>query len=153
MFKKLTGSLFQLCLVFLVIMVVSTPALAKDEWLQFSAKEAKTSPLGVEKLKPEIKFYMKGESHPKVLKQMGEFKSNKRSNAFGKSGQTACDTAFISALKAFQDRAEKEGGNAVIDIYTITKNQKFESAEQYNCLKGGFSANVALMGTVVKIAE
>jgi len=131
----------------------ATPILAKDNWHQFSATDAQVSELGKNSLKPGIKLYMKGEKHGKVVKRMGEYKSNKRSNAFAKSAQTACDRAFISALMALQDRAEKEGGNAVIDIYTITKDQKFESAEEYSCIKGGFVANVALMGTVAQLAE
>ena len=136
----------------ITLMFVATPVLAKDTWHQFSAKEAQASTLGKDKLNPSIKLFLKGEKHAKVIKNIGEFKSNKRSNAFGKSAQAACDTAFISALMSLQDRAEKEGGNAVVDIYTITKDKKFESAEQYSCIKGALITNVALMGTVVKLA-
>lgn len=132
---------------------VATPALAKDDWHQFSAKDAQASALGKDSLKPEVKLFMKGEKHAKVLKRLGEFKSNKRGNAFGKSAQEACDRTFISALIALQERAAKEGGNAVIDIYTITRDQKFESVDQYSCIKGGMVANVALMGTVAELAE
>jgi hypothetical protein len=144
---------FAMLLVLFSLVTAATPVLAKDNWHQFSAGDAQLSPLGKEKLKPGIKLYMLGEKHAKVLKRLGEFKSNKRSNAFGKSAQNACDRTFISALMALQDRAVREGGNAVIDIYTITKNQKFESAEQYSCIKGGFVTNVALMGTVAELAE
>ena len=135
------------------LVTAATPAVAKDAWHQLSARDAQVSPLGKEKLKPGIRLYMKGQAHAKVLKQFGEFKANKRSNGFGKSAQVACDTAFISALMSLQARAEKEGGNAVIDIYTITKNKTFESAEQYSCIKGGFVTNVALMGKVVALAD
>lgn len=138
---------------FITLMVIATPALAKDAWHQFSAKEAQASKLGKDKLNPDIKLFMKGEKHAKVIKKMGEYKANKRSNAFGKSAQATCDTSFLSALITLQDRAVKEGGNAVIDIYTITKDKKFESAEQYSCLKGGVVSNVALMGTVVQLAK
>jgi len=135
------------------LVIFASPVLAKDAWHQFSAKEAQTSSLGKDKLKTGIKLFMKGEKHAKVVKKIGEFKANKRSNGFGKSAQAACDTAFISALISLQSRAEKEGGNAVVDIYTITKDKKFESVEQYSCIKGAFVTNVALMGTVVKLAE
>jgi len=135
------------------LVIFASPVLAKDAWHQFSAKEAQTSSLGKDKLKTDIKLFMKGEKHAKVVKKIGEFKANKRSNGFGKSAQAACDTAFISALISLQSRAEKEGGNAVVDIYTITKDKKFESVEQYSCIKGAFVTNVALMGTVVKLAE
>jgi hypothetical protein len=137
----------------ITLSVTAPPALAADVWHQFSAQAAQNSQLGKDKLRPGIKLFMKGEKHAKILKQFGEFKSNKRSNGFGKSAQGACDTAFLSALIALQDRAVKEGGNAVIDIYTITKDKPFASAEQYSCIKGGFVTNVALMGTVVSLAE
>ena len=132
---------------------IATPALAKDTWHQFSARDAQIGDLGKKSLKPDIKLYMKGEKHGKVIKQLGEFKSNKRSNGFGKPARIACDRAFISALMSLQDRAAKEGGNAVIDIYSITKDKTFESAEEYSCIKGGFISNVALMGTVAELAE
>jgi len=144
------------CIVLLglfAVVSIATPVLAKDTWHQFSASEAQSSELGKDKLNPDIKLFMKGQKHAKVLKKIGEFKANKRSNAFGKSAQAACDTAFISALMSLQSRAEKENGNAVINIYTITKNKKFESAEQYSCIKGSIITNVALMGTVVKLAK
>ncbi|MEE4254770.1 MAG: hypothetical protein V2I50_12085 [Desulfuromusa sp.] len=126
---------------------------AADSWHQFSAQDAISSPLGSDKLRPEISLYMKGQKHPAVLKKLGEYKANKRTNGFGKSAQQVCERAFVSALMALQDRASREGGNAVIDIYTITKNEKFESATEYSCIKGGIVGNVALMGTVAKIAE
>lgn len=144
------------CVVLLSIFVLallSIPAQAKDAWYQFSAKDAQVSELGKEKLATDIKLFMKGEKHAKVLKQLGEYKSNKRSNGFGYSAQASCDRAFISALISLQDRARKEGGNAVIDIYTITKDKKFESAEEYSCIKGALVTNVALMGTVAVLPE
>jgi len=137
--------------VLFLLLSTATPTLAADSWHQFSAQEAQASQLGKEKLNPDIRLYMMGEQHTKVLKELGSYKSNKRTNSIGKSDQIACDTAFLSALIALQDRAVKEGGNAVADIYSITKNKKVESAEQYSCVKGAFVTNVALMGTVVKL--
>ncbi len=147
--KIISGSM----LVLFCLATVATPVFAKDNWHKLSVKEAINSDLGKEKLNSDIKFYMKGQKHPKVKKKFGEYKANKRTNGFGKSAQQACGRAFVSALMAFQDRAVREGGNAVIDIYTITKDKKFESAEEYSCIKGGFTTNVALKGTVVTIAK
>lgn len=140
-------------LVFFCLGAMTMPVLAKDNWHQLSAEDAKNSALGKDKLRPEIKLYMKGQAHPKVIKTLGEYKANKRTNGFGKSAQQACDRAFVSALMALQDRAVREGGNAVIDIYTITKDKTYESAEKYSCIKGGFVTNVALMGTVANVAK
>ncbi|HEY5674210.1 MAG TPA: hypothetical protein VIR78_10925 [Malonomonas sp.] len=141
-------------IVVLFALVLAAPqAFAADAWHQFSAKQAQSSQLGKDKLNPDIKLFMKGEGHAKIIKSYGEFKTNQRSNGFGKSAEVACEKAFISALIALQGRAVKEGGNAVVDIYTITKDKVFESAEEYSCIKGGFVTNVALKGTVVTLAE
>jgi len=96
---------------------------------------------------------MKGQKNPGVAQKYGEFQSNKRSNAFGKSKDIACQMAFLSAIIALQERAVREGGNAVIDIYsnTNTKNKVYESAEKFNCISGAVTANVSLKGTVVKL--
>ena len=126
---------------------------AADQWHEFPAAAAIKSPLGQEKLLPNIQVFMKGQSHPGIVKKFGEFKTNQRSSKFGKSAQEACDTTFLSGLIALQKRAEREGGNAVVDIYTITKNQKYESPKNYKCIAGSMISNVALMGTVVKLGK
>ncbi len=135
------------------LLFCAPPVHAADHWYELPADQAIQSPLGQEKLLPGIKLFMKGQSHPGVAKKLGEFKSNQRSNKFGKSAQEACDRAFVSALISLQQRAEREGGNAVIDIYTITKNQRYESPEKYRCITGFAVSNVALMGTVVKLGH
>jgi len=141
-------------LVFAAAILFYAPSVhAADQWFEFPAAQAITSPLGQEKLLPNIPVFMKGQSHPGVVKKFGEFKSNQRSSKFGKSVQEACDTAFLSGLIALQKRAEREGGNAVVDIYTITKNQKYESPKNYKCIAGSMISNVALMGTVVKLGK
>ncbi len=94
---------------------------------------------------------MKGQSHPAVERKIGEYKSNKRSNAFWKNKEVACETAFLSALIALQERAISEGGNGVVDIYSLTNYRRYESTDKYNCLAGNMIANVVLMGTVVKL--
>ena len=49
-------------------------ALAADQWHELSVQDALDSSLGQEKLRPDISIYMKGQSHPKVLKKLGELK-------------------------------------------------------------------------------
>ena len=73
-------------------------------------------------------------------------------HAFGKAKTDACNRVFISAIIALQKRAQAEGGNAVIDVQSNTKDQPLESATQFRCAAGTMVANVALKGTVVKLA-
>jgi len=106
-----------------------------------------------DKLDSGIKIYMMGQSVPGLQKRYGSYKSNKRSNAGGKTSQDACDVAFISALIALQQRADREGGNAVVDIYSLTKDKKMQSSENYSCNAGGMMVNVVLMGTVARVGK
>ncbi|PLX82650.1 MAG: hypothetical protein C0614_06015 [Desulfuromonas sp.] len=96
---------------------------------------------------------MKGQKRPSASGETREFTANKRANKFGKSAEEACQNAFISALLTFQQRADKEGRNTVIDLYSVTKDKRFESADQYSCLVGGIMANVALRGKVANIGK
>lgn len=137
----------------LAVPAAATFASAQDERHELPVKHALNSEVGKAKLVKGVKVFMKGQGHPGVAKRYREFKSNKRSNALGKSDQNACDVAFLSALIALQQRAEREGGNAVIDIYSVTKDQKYQSADSYACVSGSMIANVALRGTVVRLGK
>lgn len=136
-----------------IALMFSARTQAADTWHQFPAQKAIDSAMGKEKLLPDIRLFMKGQKHPAIEKKIGEFKTNKRTNAFGKDDEPTCEVAFLSALISLQERAQKQGGNAVIDIYSITKDKKYESPDSYSCLTGTLIGNVALMGTVVKLRE
>jgi uncharacterized protein YbjQ (UPF0145 family) len=82
---------------------------------------------------------------------MGEFATNKKTNAFGKSDLEACQHVFLSAVIELQERARKEGGNAVINIKSNYKNEVRESATEFTCGAGAVIAGVALTGEVVTL--
>ena len=128
----------------------TAPVFGEDTWEYFSVKDAINSPLAQEKLDPEITFHMKGEQHPAVNDVTPEYTANQRSRKFGRSVEEACRVAFISSLISFQQRAYKEDADTVIDLYSITKDKRFESTDQYSCLVGSMVANVALRGKVGK---
>ena len=81
--------------------------------------------------------------------RLGEWTSNKKTNAFNKSDQEACEVAFISAAVSLQQRARREGGSAVVNIRSVYKNDNVESEKDYLCGNGAVMAGVALRGTVV----
>ena len=99
----------------------------------------------------DIKMYWGSQKTPAVERKMGEFTSNKKTNAANKSDQEACDLAFISAAAALQQRARKEGGNAVINIRSVYRGEDSDSPSEYVCGAGKIMAGVALRGTVVKL--
>ena len=141
-------------LVTLVALSIAIPAAARDDRLKFPVDAALAKGQNYkEKLDPQIKLYFGKPSKLKVAKTIGEWTSNKKTNAFNKSDQEACNIAFISAAVSLQDRAKREGGNAVINIHSVYKNDKFESPTEYLCGAGSTMAGVALRGTVVTLPK
>lgn len=98
-----------------------------------------------------IKLYFLGQATPKAAQTLGTFTSNKKTNFFNKSDQEGCEWAFASAVISLQERAAKEGGNAVVDIYSYYKKDEFKSATEYQCVAGTLLGGVTLRGTVVQL--
>ena len=136
--------------VLFIVLICSVVAQAADRRLNLSVKTALESETAQKKLL-DVPVYMKGQKYPPATNVSREFKSNKRTNGFNKSDERACEIAFISAVIALQTRAQKEGGNAVIGVYSITKDVVYENAKNYSCLAGSIVVNVALKGKVATI--
>jgi hypothetical protein len=126
------------------------PATARDDVLTFPVAEVLNNPEYAAKLQG-VKFFFGDTAHPAVAKEMGEYQSNKKTNAFNKSDKEACQWAFLSALISFHDRAIAEGGDAVINIHSFYKKQDFKSDTDFQCGAGATMAGVTLKGTVVKL--
>jgi uncharacterized protein YbjQ (UPF0145 family) len=131
-------------------LVAANAASARNTFHDLDVKAAKES-RHAETLR-DVPVYMAGEKHPKIAKSIGEFTTNQRTNAFNKTDEDACNRVFISALIQLQDRAKTEGGDAVVDVKSITKHNDLTSATQFRCVAGAMVANVALTGRVVKLA-
>ena len=104
------------------------------------------------RLGEEIKFYFAGQSTPTVLKKLGSDHTSQKTNSVGKSVETACNWAFLSAMLQLQKRAQALGANAVVNIVSNYKNIEFKSATEFECAEGAIMAGVALKGDFVKIA-
>lgn len=82
---------------------------------------------------------------------MANSKRTKKTNAFNKTDEEACNWVFLSAMIALKERAIKEGGNAVVDIKSNYKNNLTSSSDTFQCGAGTMIAGVALTGKVVKL--
>ena len=118
MFKKIVSATI------VSIFLFAVPAFSADVKKKFTIEEAKTYEPVQEVLDGDISFYWGSQTHPKVIKKYGNFKVNKRANGFGKPKSNACYHALASALVVLQNRADREGGNAVINITSNIKNKK-----------------------------
>lgn len=146
--KKKTALFLSMILYFSVSL-----AFAEDVLKQFSINEALNNEKVKESLHDEVALYWGDQPHKKIVKNYGEFKTSKRTNAFMKTTKNACQWALASAIKVLQNRALREGGNAVINIKSNIKNNESSSCSDFSCLAGSVVVNVALKGTVVKLAE
>jgi len=136
-----------------LIVSLSLPVFAADVLEKVSIENSMAMEKVKEQFNGDIAFYWGKQKYPAVEKKFGNYKSSKRTNAFGKNREDACAWAMASALDALQDRAVREGGNAVINIQSNIKNMAESSETTYNCLAGSMMVNVALKGDVVKLAK
>ncbi len=139
-------------LFFVFYLVFGHPVFAKDVFQDLPVSTAKESALGKQKLLG-VPAYMTGQESPRIEKDFGQFKSNKRTHRLNKTQEEACKVAFLSALIALQKRAVKLGADGIVDIKSITKYKRLESATNYRCSASDLMANVALTGRIVNFAK
>jgi hypothetical protein len=126
---------------------------ARDTQSMFSIEKAMAVEAAKEKLNGGIKFYFGKQKHGRIEKQMGNVQTNKKTKAFGKSDEEACNWAFLSAMIALQDRAVRDGGNAVVNIRSYYKRHEIVSKTEYECGAGNVIAGVTFTGDIVKLSE
>lgn len=126
---------------------------ARDDRNRYSIDEAMNTSSAKSELDRGYSYYFASPSDRKVLENHGEYMSNKKTNAFGKSDKEACQWAFLSAMLSFQDRIANEGGNAVINLRSYYKKGDFRSETEFECGSGALMAGVTLVGDVVTLAE
>lgn len=125
---------------------------ARDTKLMLPIAAAMETPDTQEKLQGKVKFYFGDQKTPKVLTKLGSDFTNRKTNAFGKSDDVACNWAFLSALVQLEQKAIELGANAVVNVVSYYKKNASSSQTEYECHAGGLMAGVALKGDFVKVA-
>ena len=134
-----------------VVCAASWPAAARGDQMLYPIRPALSAPAAQQKLDPDVKLFFGKQRHPSVAKTVGVFPSNRRASLLGRSAQQACEWSLLSAVMALQDRAKKEGGNAVVNIVSYYENIETNSATEFVCDAGGLRVGVALTGSVVSL--
>jgi len=137
----------------ILTLTFSSTALSRDTKHLLSLEEAMNTPDAQQKLDDSITFYFADEGHPQVTQRIPGVVTNRKTNAFMKSDEEACSWVFLSAMIALQERAQREGADAVVNITSFYDRQEMSSREEYECHAGGIMAGVALKGDVVKFAD
>ena len=141
-----------LLLVPAALLLSANVAQARDSITEYSIKDLLDSAQAKQVLL-DVPLFFADQKHGKIAKKYSEVITNKKTNAFNKSDSEACNWVMLSALKALQERAQREGMNAVINIESYYKKRKFVSATHFECGAGTFMAGVALKGTPVTLKK
>ena len=134
----------------ILALAVTNSAFARDDRLTLSIAEAYEN-LDIESQLQGVQMFFGDQAHPVAERKMAVVRTNRKTNAFNKSDQQACEWVFLSTLLSLRDRALQEGGNAVINIKSNYKNQEFVSSEEFQCGAGAIMAGAALIGQIAKI--
>lgn len=145
--KKLISFIFVIGVSF----AAAWPAFARDTKHIMPIAPAMQVSDAQEKLDGSVRFFFGSKKSPKVLAKLGSDVANRKTNAFGKSDEAACNWAFLSALVALEKRAQALGANAVINVVSYYKKNEMSSPTDFECHAGGIMAGVALKGDFVKI--
>lgn len=125
---------------------------ARDTALYLPFDKVVQQMLTEKKLDGSIKFYLAGvQPRGKVSVVSPAAVTNKKTNAFNKSDEAACEWALQSALLTLQDAARKVSANAVTNIASYYKKNERKDAATYECHAGAVIAGVALKGDLSRV--
>ena len=139
--------------ILILCLAIGLPAHARDTRHLLPIAVAMEVKDAQDKLDGSVKFYFGDQPSPQVLTNLGSDVSNRKTNAFGKSDEKACNWAFLSAMVVLEKRAQQLGANAVINIVSYYNKKVMSSSTEFECHSGAIIAGVALKGDFVKIAD
>lgn len=132
----------------LTVLVSATPVFARDTIHRLPIADVLENPEYAAQLEG-VDFYFGDQPHPKVTRDFGSDRTNKKTNAFNKSDEEACQWVMLSALLQLKQRANDLGANAVINIKSNYRNNLTSSETEYTCGAGAIMSGVALVGDFV----
>jgi uncharacterized protein YbjQ (UPF0145 family) len=132
------------------VLAISTPTVASDDIYMVAVSDALES-RDFDRLDKSIHYYFGSSSHPSVDRTFGEYVTNQKTNALGKTDARACHWVFLSAMLELEKRAHNLGANAVININSYYKKEIVSNPDEVECHTGFLIAGIALKGTFVKV--
>jgi len=136
-------------------LAVSGIAEARNDKLTFPISGVLTHEKAKGVLMQDVALYFGNQPTPAIIDpdHKLEVTTSRKTNAFNKSDEGACQWAMLAALKALQERAIKEGANAVVNIKSNLENTEYSSENEFQCAAGAMVAGVALKGRIVKLQK
>lgn len=127
----------------------TTMANAKDDVEHFNFNQAVQNAVSQGVIDGKVRFYLAGTGGPSRIVERG-LVSNKKTNGFAKSAESACERALFSALVSLDQAAKSRGASAVTNIVSYYKKNEYRSSTMYECHKGTAIASVTLKADVAK---
>ncbi|WP_028104975.1 excinuclease ATPase subunit [Pseudoduganella violaceinigra] len=136
------------------LMSTVAPVQARDNKLTFPIAGAMSENEAKGRLGDDVQFFF-GDQKPagKVQETLGSDKTSQKTNSVGKSPQTACNWAFLSAMLQLKKRANALGADAIVNIQSNYNNQPLSSATDYECHDGAIMTGVALKADFVRLQK
>lgn len=135
------------------LLVLISAVEARDTRLRLPIKDALATTEARVRIHDGVKLYFGSQAHPKPSKSFGTVTTNKKTNFFNKSDKEGCEWAFLSAMLSLQERAQRDGGDAVINIKSIYRGGNLSSETEYECGAGAVVGGVSFQGEVVKLGK
>ena len=145
-FKKLAAATA------LLICALPSISQARDTavYLPFDKAVAEATRAG--KIDGSVKFYLAGNTPTgNVTVLSAGAVTNKKTNAFNKSDEVACEWVAQSAIISLHQAAKNAGANAVTNIVSYYKKNERKDTTTYECHAGALMAGVALKGDLAKV--
>ena len=133
------------------LLAAAPAAQARDTLQKLPLAQALAKAEASGKLAPGIKLFFGTQKYPKPTAQLGDTRTNKKTNFFNKTDVEGCDWAFLSSMISLTQYAAKVGGNAIVNIRSNYKNVPFSSETEYECGAGNVTGGTAFIGDVVKL--
>lgn len=149
--KNASLSLAACAAVFTVLFGATTLAQARDTKLTLPIAAAMRANGAQSRLGDSVRYYFGKQTTPAIAVHLGTDKTSQKTNAFGKSQDTSCNWAFLSAMLRLEARAKQLGADAVVNIVSNYRNEEFASETEFECHDGALMSGVALKGDFVKL--
>ena len=130
---------------------IATVADARDDRIRLPLANVLSSPQAQARLDPGIALYFGQMPYAQPAQRLGTFTANEKTNFTNKTDIDGCNWVFLSAVRKLQEYARRQGGNAIVNVISVYKNQPFSSETEFECGAGTFVGGVALRGEVVSL--
>src|SRR5262245_38125425 len=112
------------------------PAQARDNKLTFPIAGAMAENDAKGRLGEDVQFFFGDQKPAGKVENLGSDKTSQKTNSVGKSPQTSCNWAFLSAMLQLKKRANSLGADAIVNIQSNYNNQPLNSATEFECHDG-----------------